>query len=311
MKRPRAHVIEDESAKLLHAMLPAEWIIRKVMKDYGVDYEIEIAEHANVTGDRLWLQLKGCEKASRSERLVLSDGDTPLEVRFPHVFFDADTNLLKYALKCDFPLLLAVADLSAKEIYWLPLRDEIEVNLNKTSPEWGKQGKARLRIDPANRLSQEATRGFYGLKWYARHPARLRAATRLHLYHHEMSYECSFSYEFDETDIHPRNVLDHTIDTAQEYLGKALQLDALFGEPGWDAAFFWKERIVDGLNASRELRDRLTRKDIPFATTSVLIARMGSAVQALSGCIADIERINEKFVLNSHKCGAGSIDAKN
>jgi hypothetical protein len=137
----------------------------------------------------------------------------------------------------------------------------------------------------------------------------LRAAARLHLYHHEMSYECSFSYEFDETDIHPRNVLDHTIDMVQEYLGKALELDALFGEPGWDAAFFWKKRIVDGLNASRELRVRLARKEIPFTGTSVLIARMGIGYEALSGCIADIERINEKFVLNPSKVKSSQVEA--
>jgi hypothetical protein len=302
MKRPRSHVIEDEAAKLLHTMLPAEWIIRRTTKDYGIDYEVEIAEDNIVTGDRLWLQLKGCEKAKRAERLVLNEGGALPQYRFPHIVYDADTALLKYALKCDFPLLLALADLSEKEIYWLPLRDEIEVNLDASRPDWRKQERARVKIDPENRLSQEAERNFYGLKWYARQPARLRAAARLHLYHHEMSYECSFSYEFDEAGVYPQKVLERTIDSAQKYLGKALELDALFGEPGWDAAVLWKARIIDGLKACHELRAQLAhRGEIPFTTTSVLISRMGMAYEALSGCVADVERINEKFVLNSYK----------
>jgi hypothetical protein len=296
-------VVEDEAATLLHAMLPSEWIVRRITKDYGIDYEVEIAEDSIVTGNRLWIQLKGCEKTKRARSLAFNDGADALSVfQYPHIVYDADTALLKYALKCDFPLLLALADLSEKEIYWVPLRDEIEVNLDRNSPDWRKQAKARVRIDPRNKLSAESRDGFYGLKWYARQPARSRAAARLHLCYHEMSYECSFNYEVDDDgNVYPQEVLEHTIDAVEEYLGKALEIEALFGDPGWDAASVWKEKIVEGLRASHVLRAQLAAGGESFRTTSVLIGRMGFAHQALSSCIADIERINEKFILNPIK----------
>ena len=41
MKRPRQHVMEDASGRLFHSLLPEEWIVRPILKDYGVDFEVE------------------------------------------------------------------------------------------------------------------------------------------------------------------------------------------------------------------------------------------------------------------------------
>jgi len=36
--------MEEESEQLLKNLLPSHWLVRKIEKDYGVDYEIEIVD---------------------------------------------------------------------------------------------------------------------------------------------------------------------------------------------------------------------------------------------------------------------------
>jgi hypothetical protein len=52
MKRPRQHVMEDASGRLFQSLLPEEWIVRPIAKDYGVDFEVELVDQKIVSGDR-------------------------------------------------------------------------------------------------------------------------------------------------------------------------------------------------------------------------------------------------------------------
>jgi hypothetical protein len=38
VKRPRQHVLGEMGEKLVERLLPSEWIVRKIPKDYGVDF---------------------------------------------------------------------------------------------------------------------------------------------------------------------------------------------------------------------------------------------------------------------------------
>lgn len=61
-KRPRAHVIEDESFTALSSALPKRWILRREERDYGIDGSVElVTEQGEVTGRRFFLQLKGTD----------------------------------------------------------------------------------------------------------------------------------------------------------------------------------------------------------------------------------------------------------
>jgi hypothetical protein len=67
MKRPVEHVMEDQADQLIRRLLPGEWIVRNIQKDYGVDLEIEIVDRDFVTGSRVWvhpLVAKNLEKNS-------------------------------------------------------------------------------------------------------------------------------------------------------------------------------------------------------------------------------------------------------
>ena len=300
MKRTRQHVIEDEAEKILRAALPATWIFRKIPKDYGVDYEIELVDCETVSGNRVWFQLKGTERAKKSLQLRIHNKDgTPAVLEADHIVYDVETDLLKYVLKCDFPLLLALADLSENEVYWLPLRDEIEINLERMNANWRDQKTARLHIHPENRLSNEARHDFYGIRWYAMEPARMRAAALLHSYYHEMEYKCHFSgYSIGEGLVDEPELLRDTAKIAHHYFQLALEVDCLFGPRGWDLSVHSLKPVLQiGLKACEEIIDDIDAGRISFKRTSGLLFKIVPAFQGMSTCITSIQNCKSKFLL--------------
>ncbi|MBL8240144.1 MAG: DUF4365 domain-containing protein [Bryobacterales bacterium] len=161
MKRPAEHVMEDESRLLLQQLLPSAWIVRAITKDYGIDAEVEIVDNEAVTGERIWIQLKARRRIPRhvwtfTPRVPMDPEVTPdgtLSVEY--VQARLETRLLKYALQCPFPLLLMEADLSTRQFYWLPLRDDILVSLDKRDPLWRTKRTVSLKIPSWNELSLE------------------------------------------------------------------------------------------------------------------------------------------------------------
>jgi hypothetical protein len=300
MKRTRPHVIEDEAEKIFRAALPPEWIFRKIAKDYGVDYEVELVDVETVTGNRVWFQLKGMERVRKSVRLkVLDKQGATSHVKVHHVVYDAETELLKYALRCDFPLLLALADLAEAEVYWLPLRDEIEANLQFTNPNWRDNKKARLRIHPDNRFSAEKDKNYYGIRWYAMEPARMRGAALLHSYYHEMEYECQFGgYTLDDNYVDNPGILYHTAEMAGHYFQLALDIDCFFGPTGWEySVVAIKPALRAGLDASKQLLDDIDCGRISFEGTSRQLFTMADAFRLISTCIACIQDCRGKFLI--------------
>jgi tetratricopeptide (TPR) repeat protein len=88
--RPRSHQIEDASRAALRAALPAEWILRDLTHDYGLDAEVEIVTtEGTVTGRRFNVQLKATDA---------SDGAT--------IRLAAET--VRYYRALDLPVLLVL-----------------------------------------------------------------------------------------------------------------------------------------------------------------------------------------------------------
>lgn len=310
MKRTRPHVIEDEAEKIFHAALPPEWIFRKIPKDYGVDYEVELVDVETVTGNRVWFQLKGTEHARKSARLKVSDEQGALSnIKADHIAYDAETELLKYALRCDFPLLLALVDLAEAEVYWLPLRDDIEVNLEFTNPDWRNRKRARLHIPPNNRFSAEKEQNYYGIREYAMEPARMRAAALLHSYYHEMEYECQFAgYDLGENYVDHPGTLHHTAEMARHYFQLALDIDCFFGPRGWDFSVECvKPNVRAGLDASNELLRDIDCERISFERTFKQLSMMAEAFQSISTCIAFIQDCKARFLMTQEKVELASI----
>lgn len=308
MKRPRAHVIEDESVAVFKSLLPKEWIVRGIQKDYGVDYEVEIVEGDIVTGSRLWFQLKGTisAKVKKHQYTVPTNLKTAFKGRerleLGYLPFKVNTKLLKYSLACDFPLQLGVVDVAEKEVYWLPLRDEVEQKLELRNPKWRKQKAVTVRIPMGNSLSKEKSSNYFGLRWYALEPARMRAFSILHSYYHEVQYRCRLSgYNIGERYIDHREVMEliQSLRTARSYLKLALGVDCLFGERGLDIfVVVTKPQMEEGLEACEQLLQNIPKGRVSFPSTAILVAKVQQAVNLMSTCISMYQDFRKRFLYN-------------
>lgn len=69
-KRPRAHVLEEESRRALRSILPADWVIADTNQlEYGLDARVEIFKRGVATGLAFWVQLKATDERDLSKAL--------------------------------------------------------------------------------------------------------------------------------------------------------------------------------------------------------------------------------------------------
>ncbi len=60
-KRPREHVLETESRNAFRGVVPAEWVVRDIHEDYGVDLEVEIFVNGVTSGVTFRVQLRATD----------------------------------------------------------------------------------------------------------------------------------------------------------------------------------------------------------------------------------------------------------
>ena len=187
MQRPRQHVMEEESEQLLKNLLPSHWLVRKIDKDYGVDYEIEIVDETIVTGKRIWVQLKSKETC---EVKIIKNGE-----KFNnYISFQLPIKYAKYAFKCGFPLLLFLADLSCKKIFYVNIRDEITENIFPRKPDWDEQDSISLKIPEDNSIEIDSHDDFSDLRWFAEEPILFGKMHMLSFLSKEFKYKQQFHF---------------------------------------------------------------------------------------------------------------------
>lgn len=76
--RPREHVLEEESCIALRALLPADWTVEPVRRDYGLDARVEVFRDGRATGRAFWAQLKGTDEPDLRRALGVSFATTTL-----------------------------------------------------------------------------------------------------------------------------------------------------------------------------------------------------------------------------------------
>jgi tetratricopeptide (TPR) repeat protein len=76
--RPREHVLEEESVIALRALLPAEWTLETVRRDYGLDARVEVFQDGRATGLAFWGQLKATDEPDLRRALKVGFETTSL-----------------------------------------------------------------------------------------------------------------------------------------------------------------------------------------------------------------------------------------
>jgi len=65
--RHETHILEQKSETFLRNQIPQAWTVNRPQNDYGVDFQIGIAENEELRGLELIVQLKASQKSSGNE----------------------------------------------------------------------------------------------------------------------------------------------------------------------------------------------------------------------------------------------------
>ncbi|QAY77255.1 DUF4365 domain-containing protein [Sphingosinicella sp. BN140058] len=100
-KRSRSHELEELSVARFNALLPAKWVSRAKLPDYGIDREVEVFdEEGNSTGLTFLVQLRATDSAELGDRVVL------------------ETDELDYYRQLDLPVIVARYSSLYDSFFW-------------------------------------------------------------------------------------------------------------------------------------------------------------------------------------------------
>ena len=208
--------------------------------------------------------------------------------------YSAPTTLLDYTLRCGFPLLLFVADLPAEDIFWLPLRDEIETNLDRRTPAWRDQSTATVHIPIENSLRRDAEQDWPGLRHYALEPIRQLAFGVMHTIHHQLRYEANFSpfqqVFSGQVHVNRADILLMALDAAELGLNRVLALDVVFRDARVGPPTI-AEQTRAAIGLSQELRIQVPADSISPMEVGVKVGDISQAIELISTTIASYQQI--------------------
>jgi hypothetical protein len=292
MKRILQHVMETISEKLLFSLIPDEWISRKIDKDYGVDYEIEIVDQEIVSGKRIWIQLKSEESSTYKNYLNIFTN-----VQEECLSYQFKTKYLLYALSCPFPLLIFVADMDKRNILWLPIQDEINYSINRRNPDWKEQDSIQLRIPVRNNLKDEAKKEYSGLRWYALELSRKYNIMQLILRLNENKTNLQNIYEYDNNYIEPfeENILKQYIMSAKQIISEALSMELLYGKKGIQMFKNMENQHKKALEAIEKIDNCIKNKIFTFNELSLLISDVSKSINIISNHVSMYD-LNRRYI---------------
>jgi hypothetical protein len=315
-QRPRQHVAETESEKILDQHIPSDWVKRRLTPDYGLDFEIEIFEAGHATGQRVWVQLKSVERLSpkrtpmRVPILAPSVSESKVKMNvvgsreISCLAFRMATSQLDYLVACPFPTLLLLADLADREVYWFPLRDWVDFDLARRNPWWRDKCTVTLHIPTANSLAREKAQGYRGLRWYALEPFRLHALATLQrkvadFWLRHAADQWSFgvgSILFGPSLVPGDKYFKYTLWDASRLVSLAMGLEVLYGQAGIDSWRDTKQKLQEALAAAQEaLRIVGDRQFMPHEM-GTLWGKLHSTIQDLHVQSSWYEVLRQQFI---------------
>lgn len=213
-KRPFSHIKGDRGVEILKQYLPEEWVVRVYTPDYGIDLSVELFsnyEDGFITeGEHIFFQVKGTERLEKCtlsingrynvEKEHRTDEEIVSEI---HVIkFCLDTNLLATveSMGSAVPVLLAVADISTQDVYFLCLNDYLEKVIIPEEPDYMKYKTKTIYIPAENRINENG--GIEAIKWYAKRP-------KLYALFNKINYQARELYYCSDHDIELR--IEHYI----------------------------------------------------------------------------------------------------
>ncbi|QDT42546.1 hypothetical protein Pan241w_26310 [Gimesia alba] len=229
--RPRSHEIDTAARRKVPTALPDAWEHRESTgRDYGIDMTIEIFKEGCSTGNQLELQIKGTEK-------LIDDKEDVYD-------FDMPVKSLRYIENHHYPVLLVICPVNRPTpmFYYVWLQDYIQVVLEKENPEWRlNRSTVRIKVPIQNSMPGNEKH----LSYIANHLRRVSDWKRLGAILHE------FKQVFWSNDVGDWSKAE--IAEAKRLLEKALELDAIFGDPPYAPGQLQKIITIDPAIKAAEL----------------------------------------------------------
>jgi len=137
MKRPRQHVLADESRLALENTLPTGWIVRPIQPDYGLDVEVTIVEDEDVTSNVFKAQLKATDQP------VDTSGEVSLSIQCKH---------LKDYENYPQPVFILYYIKLKNLFYYVFAQKYVKEDLSMDTPAWRTQKSATVRFSSDSTL---------------------------------------------------------------------------------------------------------------------------------------------------------------
>lgn len=139
-KRTLSHIRGEQGVNILKSYFPTSWVVREYEPDYGIDLSVELfrqcGEDYITSGEHIFFQVKGTQNISKSILNVPSRMNVEKEYRQTEqeikkvevIKFNVDTDLLSTVEKMGsaVPVMLAVVDVTTRDVYFICLNDYIE-----------------------------------------------------------------------------------------------------------------------------------------------------------------------------------------
>ncbi|BFM36597.1 DUF4365 domain-containing protein [Acinetobacter towneri] len=136
-KRIDTHRIDTKAVRTIFTHLNENWLVRSLEeRDYGIDLQLERFDSDDATGDFIFVQVKGTDKAFK-ENVQLSG-------------FPVDT--VNYALMFDVPFFLFHTSNVSKQTKYVWLQNYVETRLEKDTPQWKTQDSVTIYFPDENNL---------------------------------------------------------------------------------------------------------------------------------------------------------------
>lgn len=159
-KRVDAHIIDNNAYIFLqNEAFPSRWVLRPVVPDYGIDYDLELFEFEDdicvTLGEHVFLQVKGTENPQYCKQQTFGSNIFP-SFDISAIKYSIDVSLLSLIERMGsaIPVLLIVVDLKSQVSYWICLNDYIKHILPYQNPNYKEQGHITVYIPTDNKLSK-------------------------------------------------------------------------------------------------------------------------------------------------------------
>jgi hypothetical protein len=135
MERPQSHVTDTFGEAQMRAVFePLGWVVNVIHSDYGVDFDVQMFERNQATGEWFKVQLKSSESTDYS-----TNGDFVSETL-------TAKHVAHYSTEITDPMFLIHADVKSKRTFWSAL--QLDAPITRNDP----RTSITIRIDTRNEL---------------------------------------------------------------------------------------------------------------------------------------------------------------